>query len=270
MKRGHEAIGVDREEMDITNAHQVKQVIKEQKPEGVIHCAAYTAVDRAEEDEEQCRRINVDGTKNLVDVCKEQDITMLYLSTDYIFDGQGEHFREPEGEAAKPLNVYGQTKYEGEQVIVHNLSKYFIVRISWVFGFHGNNFIKTMLRLGKEQAEVNVVKDQVGSPTYTKDLACLLVDMMETKQYGIYHASNEGVCSWYEFACEIFKQAEMAVKVNPVDSHLFQAKAQRPYNSRMSKDKLEEKGFKRLPDWKDALQRYLEELRNSDEEQKKG
>lgn len=260
-KKGHTAIGVDREEMDITKEEQVRSVMEQTKFDGVFHCAAYTAVDRAEDEVELCRQINVNGTKYLAQVCKEQNIPMIYLSTDYVFHGQGEHFWKPDGEEIAPLNVYGQTKCEGEEVVRQLLEKYFIVRISWVFGLNGNNFIKTMLRLGKERGAVQVVNDQIGSPTYTKDLAKLLVAMIETKQYGTYHATNEGICSWYEFACEIFKQAGMEeVQVTPVASDAFPVKAKRPSNSRMSKEKLEEKGFERLPSWQDALKRYLKEL----------
>ena len=260
-KKGHTAIGVDREEMDITKEEQVRSVMEQTKFDGVFHCAAYTAVDRAEDEVEICRQINVNGTKYLAQVCKEQNIPMIYLSTDYVFHGQGEHFWKPDGEEIAPLNVYGQTKYEGEEVVKQLLEKYFIVRISWVFGLNGNNFIKTMLRLGKERGAVQVVNDQIGSPTYTKDLAKLLVAMIETKQYGTYHATNEGICSWYEFACEIFKQAGMKeVQVTPVASDAFPVKAKRPFNSRMSKEKLKKNGFERLPSWQDALQRYLKEL----------
>ena len=186
---------------------------------------------------------------------------MVYISTDYVFDGEGERPWEPDDER-HPLNVYGQTKYEGELAVEQNLEKYFIVRIAWVFGVNGKNFIKTMLRLGEERGAVSVVNDQIGSPTYTEDLAVLLVDMVQTEKYGRYHATNEGLCSWYEFACEIFRQAGMdQVKVTPVDSNAFPAKAKRPHNSRMSKDKLEANGFHRLPAWQDALGRYLKEIR---------
>lgn len=264
-KRGHTAIGVDREEMDITDRKKVCDVIKSSSVDGVFHCAAYTAVDRAEDDVEVCRAVNVDGTEHIARVCQELGIKLLYLSTDYIFNGEGTNFWNPDGEEIEPLNVYGQTKYEGEEVIRKLLDRYFIVRISWVFGLNGNNFIKTMLRLGEERGAVQVVDDQVGSPTYTKDLARLLVDMMESEKYGVYHATNEGICSWYEFAREIFQQAGIdTVSVTPVDSSSFKAKAKRPFNSRMSKDKLDEMGFERLPSWQDALFRYLKELGYSD------
>lgn len=255
-KRGHEAVGVDVEEMDITDADKVRKVILEENPEAVIHCAAYTAVDAAEENEAVCRKVNTDGTINIAKVCGEKNIKLMYISTDYVFDGEGEHYWQPD-ELRNPLNVYGQTKYEGELAVEKEVEKYFIVRIAWVFGINGKNFIKTMLNLGKTHDELSVVDDQVGSPTYTFDLAKLLVDMIETDKYGRYHATNEGVCTWYEFAKEIFRQAGMKVKVNPVTSDEFPTKAKRPHNSRMSKDKLEEQGFIRLPSWQDALERYL-------------
>lgn len=256
-KRGHEALGVDIEDMDITDKESVNRVIRQAAPEAVIHCAAYTAVDAAEDNAALCRKVNGDGTKNIVQVCHDLDIKMMYISTDYVFDGQGTRPWEPEDDR-QPLNVYGETKYEGELAVEENLSKYFIVRIAWVFGVNGKNFIKTMLNLGRTRDRITVVDDQIGSPTYTYDLACLLVDMIETDQYGHYHATNEGLCSWYEFACEIFRQARMHVEVVPVSSAEFPSKAKRPSNSRMSKDKLEEHGFDRLPAWQDALSRYLD------------
>ena len=255
-KRGHEAVGVDVEEMDITDAAKVEKVILKESPEAVIHCAAYTAVDAAEENEAVCRRVNADGTANISKVCGKLNIKMMYISTDYVFDGEGEHYWEPD-EERNPLNVYGQTKYAGELAVEKDVEKFFIVRIAWVFGVNGKNFIKTMLNLGKTHEELSVVDDQVGSPTYTLDLARLLVDMIETDKYGRYHATNEGICTWCEFAKEIFHQAGMEVKVNPVTSDEFPTKAKRPHNSRMSKDKLEEQGFVRLPSWQDALKGYL-------------
>ena len=258
-KRGHVAIGTDIEEMDITDAASVDKVIKENTPDAVIHCAAYTAVDAAEDNVELCRKINADGTQNIANVCKELDIKMIYISTDYVFDGEGERPWEPDDERT-PLNVYGQTKYEGELAVQNTLDKFFIVRIAWVFGVNGKNFIKTMLNLGKTRDSLTVVNDQFGSPTYTYDLARLLVDMVETDKYGIYHATNEGICTWYEFACEIFRQAGMNVKVSPVLSSEYPAKAKRPSNSRMSKEKLTENGFEKLPTWQDALGRYLKEI----------
>lgn len=258
-KRGHAAIGVDVGEMDITDETRVKQVITASNVEAVIHCAAYTAVDAAEDNEEICRKINVEGTRNIARVCQEHNLKMLYLSTDYVFDGEGEVPWSPEDER-NPLNVYGQTKYEGELAVEELVKQHFIVRISWVFGLNGNNFVKTMLNLGKSRSVANVVCNQFGSPTYTADLAVLLTDMIESEEYGSYHASNEGICSWYEFACEIFKKAGMTVEVTPVDSSAFPVKAKRPKNSRLNKDKLEQKGFHRLPDWQDALERYLQEI----------
>lgn len=259
-KRGHEAIGVDIEEMDITDAASVEKVITETAPEAVIHCAAYTAVDAAEENEELCRRVNAEGTEHIAKVCGRLGLKMMYISTDYVFDGQGERPWEPD-DPRDPMNVYGQTKYEGELAVEKYVEKFFLVRIAWVFGVNGKNFIKTMLRLGEERGAVGVVSDQIGSPTYTYDLARLLVDMIETEQYGRYHATNEGVCSWYEFAVEIFRQAGMdQVKVTPLTTAEFGAKAIRPMNSRMSKDKLDEKGFERMPSWQDALGRYLKAI----------
>lgn len=259
-KRGHTAVAVDIEEMDITDAGSVDQVITEAGVEAVIHCAAYTAVDAAEENEELCRKVNAEGTENIAKVCKKLDLKMIYISTDYVFDGEGERPWEPDDER-HPLSVYGQTKYEGELAVEKYLEKYFIVRIAWVFGVNGKNFIKTMLKLSETHSELNVVDDQVGSPTYTYDLAVLLVDMVETEKYGRYHATNEGLCTWYEFAKEIFRQADVDIKVNPVTSEMFPTKATRPKNSRMSKEKLEENGFHRLPTWQNALERYLSEIR---------
>ncbi len=256
-KRGIEGVGTDVDNMDVTDAAACERVIKEVGPDAVMHCAAYTAVDAAEDNVELCRKINGEGTRNIAVVCRELDIPMMYISTDYVFDGQGTRPWEPDDER-HPLNVYGQTKYEGELAVEELLDKYFIVRIAWVFGVNGKNFIKTMLRLGKERGKVSVVDDQIGSPTYTYDLARLLVDMIQTDKYGRYHATNEGLCSWYEFACEIFKKAGMdSVEVTPVTSAEYPAKAARPFNSRMSKEKLTENGFERLPSWQDALERYL-------------
>ena len=245
-KRGHVAVGTDVDNMDITDANQVQTVIKEANPDAVIHCAAYTAVDLAEDNVDLCRRINADGTRNIAEVCKELDIKMIYISTDYVFDGEGTHFWQPD-DARSPLNVYGQTKYEGELAVESLLEKYYIVRIAWVFGVNGKNFIKTMLNLGKTRDHLTVVNDQIGSPTYTYDLAKLLVDMVETDKYGRYHATNEGICSWYDFACEIFRQAGYDhVTVSPVSASEYPAKAKRPSNSRMCKDKLTENGFEKL------------------------
>ncbi len=259
-KRGLEGIGVDVEEMDITDAAACQKVISQAGADAVIHCAAYTAVDAAEDDVERCRRINGEGTRNVAAACRDAGVKMMYISTDYVFDGQGTRPWEPDDER-NPLNVYGVTKCEGELAVEELLDRYFTVRIAWVFGVAGKNFIKTMLRLGKERGAVSVVDDQVGSPTYTYDLARLLVDMIQTDKYGRYHATNEGLCSWYEFAKEIFRQAGMDdVKVTPVSSDQFPAKAKRPANSRMSKAKLTENGFELMPSWQDALGRFLKEI----------
>lgn len=261
-KQGLEGIGVDIDEMDITDAKVCMDVICGAKVDAVIHCAAYTAVDAAEDNVELCRKINGEGTRNVALACRAADVKMMYISTDYVFDGKGVRPWEPDDQR-DPLNVYGQTKYEGELAIEELLDRYFTVRIAWVFGVAGKNFIRTMLRLGKERGAVSVVDDQVGSPTYTCDLARLLVDMIQTEHYGRYHATNEGECSWYEFAVEIFRQAGMdQVLVTPVSSTEFAAKAVRPENSRMSKKKLSDNGFLRLPAWQDALSRYLQEIDN--------
>ena len=259
--RGIEAVGVDIDEMDITNQEQVNTVIKSDNYDAVVHCAAWTAVDKAEEPElyDTVIKVNATGTKYIADVCEELDIPMMYFSTDYVFDGEG---TTPwnEYDERHPLNVYGLSKAQGEE-FVEKLKKHFIIRIAWVFGKNGNNFIKTMIRLGKERGAVSVVNDQIGNPTYTYDLAKLVVDMIQTDKYGKYHATNSGdFISWYDFACEIFKQAGMDVKVTPVDSNQFPAKAKRPKNSRMNQTELDKNGFNRLPAWQDALGRYLKEI----------
>ncbi len=270
-KRGYEAIGVDIEEMDITDEASVNEVLYKEKPEAVIHCAAWTAVDDAEDEDkkDKVHLINAVGTEHIARVCKELNCKMMYISTDYVFHGEGTDFWEPDDMDRRPLNVYGQTKYEGELAIEKILEKYFIVRIAWVFGVQGKNFIKTMLHLGKNHDKLTVVCDQIGSPTYTYDLARLLVDMIETDKYGRYHATNEGICSWYDFACEIFKQAAAMGRIEYDDEHLtvepvtadhYPSKAKRPSNSRMSKEKLTENGFQRLPTWQDAVRRYLQEI----------
>lgn len=258
-KRNIEAIGVDIDEMDITDKISVEKVIGEAAPDVVVHCAAYTAVDAAEDNEALCRRVNAGGTRNIAEVCKKLDCKMVYISTDYVFDGQGTRPWEPDDER-HPLNVYGQTKYEGELAVQENLSKYFIVRIAWVFGKNGKNFVKTMLKLAETHDKLTVVNDQFGSPTYTYDLARLLVDMIQTDKYGIYHATNEGICTWYEFACEIFRQVGVKIEVTPVPASEYPAKAKRPENSRLDKSKLTENGFERLPSWQDALRRYIKEI----------
>ena len=263
-RQGILAVGVDMEEMDITDADAVDLVVKDSGADAVIHCAAYTAVDAAQENASLCQRVNRDGTKNIAMACRKYGKKMLYISTDYIFDGEGEKPWGPE-DHANPVNVYGRTKYEGELAVRETLEAYFIVRVSWVFGLHGKNFVKTMLRLSGERECLHVVDDQFGSPTYTRDLAVLLAAMVQTDKYGVYHATNEGICSWYEFACEIFRQAERTVQVEAVPSDAFPVKAKRPHNSRMEKGKLTREGFFRLPRWEDALSRYLCELREAGE-----
>lgn len=261
-KRGHTSIGVDIEEMDITDAKSVDAVLKSTAPEAVIHCAAWTAVDAAEDNEEKCRLVNVTGTENIARVCKELNCKLMYISTDYVFDGEGHEPWQPDSKDYRPINVYGKSKLDGELAIYNNVKKFFIVRIAWVFGINGNNFIKTMLNLGRTRDKLTVVNDQFGTPTYTLDLSRLLADMIETEKYGYYHATNEGgYISWYDFACEIFRQAHMDVNVVPVSSSNYPSKAKRPSNSRMSKEKLTQNGFERLPPWQDALRRYLAELR---------
>ena len=262
--RGHDAVGVDIEEMDITDPESVSRVIGEAAPDVVIHCAAWTAVDAAEDPENmaQVRAVNAGGTRNIAQVCKKLDCKMMYISTDYVFNGQGTQPWQPDCRDYAPLNVYGQTKLEGELAVANTLEKYFIVRIAWVFGKNGSNFIKTMLNVGKKHDTVRVVSDQIGTPTYTLDLARLLVDMAESEKYGYYHATNEGgYISWYDFTCEIYKQASYATRVVPVTTAEYGlSKAARPFNSRLDKSKLAENGFQPLPAWQDALQRYLKEI----------
>lgn len=281
-KRGYEGVGsdvapqysgaddgtavtkMDYIQMNITNSEEVTETIKKVNPDVVVHCAAWTAVDLAEEKEnkDKVMAINVGGTENITKVCKELDCKMVYISTDYVFDGYGTRPWNEDCKDYAPLNVYGESKLMGEKVVSLNIEKYFIVRIAWVFGVNGNNFIKTMLKVGKKFDSLNVVNDQIGTPTYTYDLSRLLVDMIETDKYGYYHATNEGgYISWYDFACEIFKQAGYKTKVNPVTTEEYGvSKARRPFNSRLNKTKLVDNGFTPLPDWKDALSRYLKEI----------
>lgn len=268
-----EAVGVDIEEMDITDKASVDKVIKEVNPDAVIHCAAWTAVDAAEDEDKQekVKLINVNGTQNIANVCKELDIKMMYISTDYVFNGEGTEPWQPDCKDYAPQNVYGQTKLDGELAVANTLDKYFIVRIAWVFGKNGNNFIKTMLKVGKNHDQLKVVSDQIGTPTYTFDLAKLLVSMIVTDKYGYYHATNEGgYISWWDFTKEIFKQAtemgydrysEKNITVTPVTTAEYGvSKAKRPFNSRLDKSKLVENGFTPLPTWQDAVSRYLKEL----------
>ncbi len=266
-KRNIEGIGVDIDEMDITDPVSVDKVITEAAPDAVIHCAAWTAVDAAEDEDkkEKVRLVNVEGPRNIAKVCKKLDIKMIQISTDYVFDGQGERPWEPD-DPTGPVSVYGLTKRDGENAVMEILDKFFIVRIAWVFGINGKNFVKTMLNLSKTHDSLTVVNDQWGSPTYTYDLARLLVDMVLTDKYGIYHATNEGFINWYDFAVAIFKEAGITMNVKPVTTAEYGvSKAARPFNSRMSKDKLEACGFKRLPAWEDALKRYIKELKENNQ-----
>ena len=281
-KRGYEGVGTDITpvysgvmdgtavtnapyvSLDITDKAAVEKTIKEVNPDVIVHCAAWTAVDMAEDDDkvEKVRAINAGGTQNIADVAKAIDAKMVYISTDYVFDGQGTEPWQPDCKDYKPLNIYGQTKLEGELAVSNTLEKYYIVRIAWVFGKNGKNFIKTMLKVGKSHDEVKVVNDQIGTPTYTFDLARLLVDMIETDKYGYYHATNEGgYISWYDFTKEIYKVAGYSTKVTPVTTEEYGlSKAARPFNSRLDKSKLVENGFTPLPTWQDAVKRYIDEL----------
>ena len=264
-KRNHVAVGVDIEEMDITDATSVDGVIGREMPDAVIHCAAWTAVDAAEEPEnrEKVFAVNATGTYNIARACKKTGAKMLYISTDYVFDGQGETPWKPDDKNYSPLNAYGESKLKGERAVAETLENFFIVRIAWVFGLNGKNFIKTMLNASKTHDKVRVVNDQIGTPTYTVDLSRLLVDMIETDKYGYYHATNEGgFISWYEFTKEIYGQAGLKTEVIPVSTAEYGlSKAKRPFNSRLDKSKLAASGFIPLPDWKDALTRYLKELK---------
>ena len=265
MEDGSEVTKAPYLSLDITDKEAVKCVIESVKPDAVIHCAAWTAVDMAEDDDKiaKVRAINAGGTQNIADVCKKLDCKMTYISTDYVFDGQGTEPWKPDCKDYKPMNVYGQTKLEGELAVSQTLEKYFIVRIAWVFGLNGKNFIKTMLNVGKTHDTVRVVNDQIGTPTYTYDLARLLIDMNETEKYGYYHATNEGgYISWYDFTKEIYRQAGYTTKVLPVTTAEYGlSKAARPLNSRLDKSKLVENGFTPLPTWQDALSRYLKEIK---------
>ncbi|MEG0051023.1 MAG: dTDP-4-dehydrorhamnose reductase [Terrisporobacter sp.] len=258
-KRGHESIGVDRETMDLTIPSQIKECIKNTNPDAIIHCAAYTAVDAAEDNEDLCRQINALATSDIAKCAKELDIPMIYISTDYVFDGSkdGEYTEE---DIPNPINIYGRTKYEGETYVQDLLEKFYIVRISWVFGENGNNFIDNMIRLSKDRETLNIIDDQVGSPTYTKDLSVLLVDMIECDKYGIYHVTNEGFCSWYEFANKIFEFKKVNIETIPITTAEYKTRATRPINSKMSKRKLEKNGFNKMEIWTDAIEDYLSNI----------
>ena len=267
-RRGYEAFGSDITEsadikLDITDKNAVETVLKKIQPDAVIHCAAWTAVDAAEDEEnkEKVYAVNVTGTRNIAEACKQMDCKMIFISTDYVFNGQGFEPWQADCKNFAPLNYYGQTKLEGELAVADLLDKFFIVRIAWVFGLNGKNFIKTMINVGKKYDTVRVVNDQIGTPTYTYDLARLLVDMVETDKYGYYHATNEGgYISWYDFCCEFYKQYGLKTKVVPVTTEEYGlSKAARPFNSRLDKSKLIEMGFEPLPTWQDAVKRYLEE-----------
>lgn len=257
--RNIECIGTIRNEFSLTDTEKMQAFVKAYKPDAVIHCAAYMNVNEAEDNKDLCMLVNYSSTKELAKICKEIDAKMIYISTDYVFAGSGEGFYEINNDK-EPQNVYGKSKLKGELAIQKILDKYFIIRTSWLFGINGNNFIKYVLSEQKKGNKLRIVNDQIGSPTYTVDLAKLLCDMSLSDKYGIYHATNEGICSWYDFACEIFKQADIKINVKPVSSTAFPTKAIRPHNSRMSKKCLDEAGFNRLPIWQDALVRYLQEL----------
>ena len=261
--RGIENRGVDIDDFDLTDEKAVMEAISAYRPDAVVHCAAYTAVDRAEENEDVCRAVNVDGTRFVARACRAVDAKMVYFSTDYVFPGTGEDFYEVDSPKG-PQSVYGRTKLEGEEAVRETLEKYFILRISWVFGINGGNFVRTMLRLSNDHDTLRVVCDQIGSPTYAHDLAPLICDLLATEKYGTYHATNEGVCSWAEFAEAIMKAADRPTRIIPATTEEYGAKAARPLNSRMSKKSLDEAGFARLPSWQDALRRYLAELREHD------
>lgn len=255
----HIVTGVDRKEMDITNEEAVKGKVSEVKPDVIVHCAAYTNVDGAENDEETAYQVNALGTKYLAQAAKEIGAKMLFVSTDYVFEGNASEPYEVD-HPTNPIGAYGRTKLAGENFLKEILDRFYIVRTAWVFGKNGKNFVKTMLRLGKERGEVGVVADQVGSPTYTMDLAKFIIELIQTEKYGTYHATNSGVCSWYEFAVEIFKQAGLSVKVNPLTTEQYPTPAKRPKYSVLSKAELEKQGFTPLPDWKEALHAYLKEI----------
>jgi dTDP-4-dehydrorhamnose reductase len=259
-RKNHQAFGADRQQLDITKEEAVLAFISEVKPDVILHCAAYTNVDAAEENEDAAYQVNAAGTEYLAKAAKLNGAKMMYISTDYVFDGTANEPYEVD-EPTKPLGAYGRTKLAGEQLLQKHLEEFFIVRTAWVFGIYGNNFVKTMIRLGKERGEVGVVHDQVGSPTYTVDLAQFMVELMETDKYGIYHATNSGMCSWYEFAVEIFQQAGMNVTVNPLTSDQFPRPAARPKYSVLSKKRIEQQGLKPLRDWKVALAAYLAETK---------
>lgn len=258
-KRGYYPIGIDRDKMDLVNNEEVQRVLTELNPKAIIHCGAYTAVDKAEEESGTCFQINAEATKVIAEYAKQQNIKLIYISTDYVFDGTkvGEYV---ETDSPNPVNVYGASKLKGEQYVQQLLEKYFIIRISWVFGINGENFIKSIIRLSESRDKLHIISDQIGSPTATADLAPLLITMLETEKYGIYHVTNEGFCSWFEFAQEIFLRNKIEIQAYPIDSSMYPVKAKRPMNSKMSKNKLVKSGFSKLPTWKESLKNYCKEL----------
>ena len=259
---GIENIGVDINDFDITDKKQAEDYILKSEPDVVVHCAAYTSVDKAEDEREKCYEVNVNGTRHIAGACKKIDAKMVYISTDYVFDGEGTEPHQ-EDERTAPVNYYGYTKEQGEVIVRELLDKHFIIRTSWVYGKHGSNFVKTMLKLAQDKNDINVVNDQVGAPTYTEDLASLICDMLQTTKYGTYHGVNEGYCSWYEFAYEIFKHAGIKnIRINPINTPEYPTRAKRPLNSKLAKPNLDRNNFNRLPHWKNALSRYLKSFQD--------
>ncbi len=259
-----DVVAPEREEFDLANEKQVKTYILKEKPDVIIHCAAYTAVDKAEDEKDICYAVNVDGTKAIVEAAKKTNSKLVYVSTDYVFDGLGENPHSEE-EETNPVNYYGYTKEQGERIIKELIDSYFVVRTSWVYGLNGNNFVKTMLKLAESRNEINVVSDQIGAPTYTKDLAEFIVNLVQTNNYGTYHGVNEGYCNWHEFAKSIFVKSGIDIKVNPISTEDYPTKAKRPMNSKLSKDNTDRAGIKRLPNWEDALTRFIEELKSEED-----
>ncbi|WP_414052810.1 dTDP-4-dehydrorhamnose reductase [Macrococcus animalis] len=263
LNKSYMILSPGREQLDLTNKKKVEEYLSSNKPDVIVHCAAYTAVDKAESEKELAFDVNVNGTKYLTEYCKENNCKIVYISTDYVFDGSGNQPFEINS-PINPINYYGFTKAQGEKIIVDNLEKYFIIRISWVFGINGNNFVKTMINLSKKLATLNVINDQIGSPTYTKHLAECIQEMIDTEKYGIYHATNEGYCSWYDFAKEIFAILELDTVINPITTEEYPTDAKRPKNSRLSKVELKNNGFENLPTWQNALREYLKELKENE------
>lgn len=258
---GIEVVGVDKDDFDICNKKQTENYISKVRPDVIVHCAAYTSVDKAEDDKEKCYLVNVEGTRNIAEICSRINAKMVYISTDYVFNGMGTE-AHLESSNTYPINYYGYTKAEGERIVQSLIEKHFIVRTSWLYGEYGNNFVKTMLKLAQSDNKISVVNDQIGAPTFTKDLAVLICDLLQTTKYGVYHGVNEGYCSWYEFALAIFNRAGIKKSVKPISSQEYPTRAKRPFNSRLAKDNLVNNGFQKLPRWEDALNRYFEDIRN--------